>query len=371
MRADVITLCRGVRARILMLTLAMQLGRAESPPRVAHCIVGTAFETEFYLQSRQPIFDARNYASHAKWLQEVRGGNSPRKVDADLFLVLETRKMPRRSDFFHRENGTWFPSREGKLLAGMLGWIDEQSAEHGPDSRAWPWNRTDPSVFGPMIAALQPTRLVLHEENLLCVDRPCLCRSHNVETKGPSVSFWEMIAKNRGCLQAIEDEERRSGRTYDLVSKTRTDGDFITAAHVRMAALSHQPKAAAGKHIYIGQSATGCHGAGDWAALMPRSLAPAYFNMSHEVPCSFVVNHSQTFCGQQGPESYLWAWTERQARLQDAMVTKVDNIHGLVMAPALVPKNLQVPAVPKPNVQVQPRAQPAVPRGALRRPNRI
>ena len=56
-----------------MLLLQLAAGWLSLPPRIAHCIVGTAFETEFYKRSRSPVSDAKNYHVHAKWLREVRG----------------------------------------------------------------------------------------------------------------------------------------------------------------------------------------------------------------------------------------------------------------------------------------------------------
>jgi hypothetical protein len=273
----------------------------ESPPTIAHCIVGTAFESQWGLEhNKLPIYTQKGEsAGHLPWLRAVRGGHESGRIDVDLFMVLETRQMPRRSDFF--VNGKDIDGGGG----GELAWLRAQQAAHGPNSSAWPWNRTNPSLLEPMIRALKPTRTVIYEANLQCAESPCLC-GHGVH-KGPTMGYWEMMAKNTACFHAIQEQERRNNRTYDFVSKTRTDAPFMTASVVRRAALSkNQPFDAIG----ISNSMNECHGGGDWAAFMPRRLAPAYFGMCDEITCGFVRKHGTTKCSW-AVESYLWSWAEQ------------------------------------------------------------
>ena len=268
-------------------------------PRIAHCIVGTVFETAWrQAHGSLSIYESKNYAGHSRWLQELRGTYG--SIDVDLFVVLETRHMPRRSDFF-------VGGKDGAEGAGELAWLQRMQAAHGSNASLWPWNRTKPSLLRPMVKALDPACVVLYEANLQCLAQPCLC-GHGI-TKGPTMAFWEMMAKNTACFQAIQEREARTGRPYDYVSKTRTDNAFIPAKVARRIALS--TAAASGKVIYIGQSMNACHGGGDWAAFMPRALAPAYFNMSDDARvCSFVQRHGKTHCSW-AVESYLWAWAEQ------------------------------------------------------------
>lgn len=273
---------------------------SDSPPRVAHCIIGTAYETAWrQAHNSTPFYDSRNYARHRQWLQELRGADE--SVHVDLFLVLETRHMPRRTDFFVGER-----KRKGvDATAGELTWLRRMQTAYGSNTSLWPWNRTEPSLLRPMIEALQPTRVMLYEESLQCIARPCLC-AHGV-AGGPSVAFWEMMAKNTACFQAVQEREAHTERPYDYVSRTRTDRAFIRANVARRLALS--TAATRDNIIHVGQSMTACHGAADWAAFMPRALAPAYFDMSNDARlCTFVLQHSSTGCSA---ESYLWTWAER------------------------------------------------------------
>ena len=271
-----------------------------SPPRVAHCIIGTAYETAWrQAHGSAPFYDSRNYARHGQWLEELRGTDG--SVHVDLFLVLETRKMPRRTDFFVGER-----KRKGAdEMAGQLSWLRLMQTAYGSNTSLWPWNRTEPSLLRPMIEALQPARVVLYEESLQCIARPCLC-AHEV-AGGPSVAFWEMMAKNTACLQAVRDREAHTERLYDYVSRTRTERAFIAADVVRRLALA----ATHDDIIHVGQSMSACHGGADWAAFMPRALAPAYFDMSDDAClCAFVLRHRSSRCNAF-VESYLWTWAER------------------------------------------------------------
>ena len=106
--------------------------------KVAHCIVGTLYETNIYttVQHKQPIHRPENYIKVYKWLESVR-----EEHHVDLFLVLENRHAPRRSDYM---------SKSLKETVGwkkkQLNWYDDMTHLYGKNTDLWPWNVTNVSI---------------------------------------------------------------------------------------------------------------------------------------------------------------------------------------------------------------------------------
>lgn len=256
---------------------------------IAHCIVGTAFESPWRLaHGASAISDEAGYKKHLDWLTGMR-----KAVRVDVFVVLEVRKVPRRMDLYNNITHKVDAVNEERK------WAEHMVSTQGSDARKWNLIRSQPSTFENMTSALRVSSLKLYDSNFLCLETPCLCRN-----SGTTFAYWEMMSKNSVCLSEIESFEQAHNIRYDFVSRTRTDDAFIPV-DVMTRKISNAYRNSS--TIHIGQSNNECHGGGDWAAVMPRALARVYFNMSREVSCSFLKNVYMTKCGW-AVENYLWQW---------------------------------------------------------------
>ena len=214
--------------------------------------------------------------------------------------------MPRRTDFWvgngvpnhvGTKNGTKYELLYTKMLL----------------NNSLPLVQLSSSELRPAQVALNAKGAVFLNESSLCHHKTCLCdipRQKDVSL----FSFWEMMRKNTLCYEAIEREERRTGRRYDFVSKTRTDDTFVSLSTIRR--MVHKKSS---NHVLITTDQGACHGGGDWAVMLNRKVAPAYFNMSKEVTCDFVWHYSMSSCFATA-ENYIWSWV-REHRSKPTIVT--------------------------------------------------
>jgi len=265
---------------------------------IAHCVVGSAYETETYkrIQGKHPIYQAQRYETLEIWRQRVET-LTDHKVD--LFLSLELRRMPRRSDFMNDKlqvaNG--FEKLE-------LDYFKNLSRIYGDDASKWVWNQINPVVLAPAIAYLHPRRVLLYNSTPMCVRKECLC--HTLPNMNPV--FWEQMAKNAACLEEIKSVERERGTKYKWISRTRTDGDFIEPSRMLKAVKLENSTLPT---LWVGQSMGRCHGGGDWAAVAPRRLATYYFDFATHVNCSWLHRLRGSEC-EWAVENSLWQWMTSQ-----------------------------------------------------------
>jgi hypothetical protein len=262
---------------------------------IAHCVVGTAYETKVYqrIQHKHPIYNEARYKQLGQWRDEV---STLTNQSVDFFLSLEFRHMPRRSDLMNHKLEV-----QSDVVSYEMQFFRELRRQYGNDFSKWIFNKIDPNVLTPLISYLHPKRVVLYNSTPMCVERKCLCES--LPNMNPG--FMEQMAKNAACLRAIEDVERERGSKYKWISRTRTDGDFIDP--LRMSSALKRPK----NTVWIGQSMNRCHGGGDWAAVMPRHLAPSYFYYSDHVSCDWLDSLRKDSCNW-AVENTLWRWMETQ-----------------------------------------------------------
>jgi len=124
---------------------------------------------------------------------------------------------------------------------------------------------------------VEPHRVLLYNETPYCITHDCTCSVAQAR-------WWEMQAKNRACFDAIERDEARGGFTYDWILKTRADtGDLVrdfAPPQTMRSALSRSALNSKNDRMFMRAKITPCNGMMDMHALMPRPLAPVYFNMT-------------------------------------------------------------------------------------------
>lgn len=270
--------------------------KRDSKVMIAHCVVGSAYETEIYkrIQGKHPIYRAQRYEKLDIWRQRVEN-LTDHKVD--IFLSLELRRMPRRSDFMNDKLQV-----ANNFEKFELNYFKKLSSIYGNDPSKWVWDQINPDLLEPAIAYLHPRRVLLYNSTPMCVRNECLC--HSLPNMNPA--FWEQMAKNAACLREIESVERDRGIQYKWISRTRTDGDYIEPSRMLKAVRASTPPT-----VWVGQSMGHCHGGGDWAVVTPRSLAKYYFDFATHVNCSWLHRLRGSKC-EWVVENSLWQWMTSQ-----------------------------------------------------------
>jgi hypothetical protein len=259
------------------------------PPAVATvalCVVGVASlamrpKTEKPAVAAHPITDSRTYAPMARWRRELREMGEA----SDVFLVLDL------------ADG-WLP--RGPAAA------NQQMAMHAAGSAEWRrrHSNTSRAALQPMLDALSAAAVVEYAVPPYCAARrDCACGA-NVgavraaltqasDPKGGSMAlWWEQQAKLPICLAQIERAEGRRGARYDYVAKLRSDAPLMAAGPTPAAIADAVRGPAHGAWVAPwthGMGREGCYRESDWAALVSRSLAHVYFNLSADAWCAWAT----------------------------------------------------------------------------------
>ena len=124
---------------------------------------------------------------------------------------------------------------------------------------------------------VEPQRVLLYNETPHCQKHDCTCSAAQAR-------WWEMLRKNHACFRAIQRDEAKGVFAYDWVLKTRADTgnlnrDFGPPQSIR-GVLARSALESNTDRMFLRQRNTICNAFMDMHALMPRSLAPVYFNLS-------------------------------------------------------------------------------------------
>uniref|UniRef100_A0A7S4BB22 Uncharacterized protein n=1 Tax=Chrysotila carterae TaxID=13221 RepID=A0A7S4BB22_CHRCT len=246
-----------------------------NPPRIAHCIVGSATLSRGGYS--RPIWHPYAWRALQQWLHQLEALG----VNSDVFFVLDMTK---------------YPPKGTNSSCGHCPLWKQLAREEFPSPDAL--GQLDLSLMNRSLEALKPVSFQIWQPGACSrFTRERMSCACTVGWNGASYPrFYEQVAKNAACLAAVEARERSLGFRYTHLTKLRPDAnlaaeaaspEWLAASIMHPAASNVHPSASEVVHIQPWRNAQ-CYAGSDWFALVPRSFARLYFNFTAEVSCKWM-----------------------------------------------------------------------------------